>query len=420
MISRQVVLIVCAALYVAMSYANQGLLFNVATHGTQLNVSNNTNHGAPQVGIKINTPGYHISTPNTYCTHASNNYCMFSLEPNATHSLFIDGPEGNMDIDICLNGPHTISCQHYNNLPIPLMPRYLYVANPNGTSSPASLCTLKRSTGAIVSCQDTTGGVGNNYVGITLNTTGTMAYFTAGNGQTDLYQCPVNADGTFTSCSTTTISTPNGYTAYYGTIALNPTNTIAYFSGQISLYPASLACPINNNGAINTNCSNTGSISSNNYHIGIALNRAGEVVYMTNAYSASGMTICDVNGSTFSNCVIKLGNGSDITFSSNVLGVALNKTENIVYIVDNGNNAVYGCSTALNNTPYFSSCFTAIAGGNLSFLGMIALNKANTVAYISQNNGTTTYVCPIKTNGTFDTCTAEDSFANTYGVALKY
>ncbi len=53
------------------------LTFSVRTVTTQ--------HTYPAAGIKVNTPGYVLSSPQVPCTPASNGYCLFSVSDTSPH-----------------------------------------------------------------------------------------------------------------------------------------------------------------------------------------------------------------------------------------------------------------------------------------------------------------------------------------------
>lgn len=300
----------------------------------------------------------------------------------------------------------------------PAMPRFLYVANYNGTIGPATLCSLSPSTGEILSCDSSQGGtIASGPEGLALNALGTWAYITGENTSTsDVYQCPVNSDGTFGTCSSVIITSPASFYTYYGSAAVNPVNAVVYFSGYISSPAAVVACPLNN-GIISPTCVDTGAVL-NNYQIGITINSTGTTAYMTNAYGTGVVTVCDIssNGTAFTNCVNKTG-GSAITFSNDIGSSALSPDGSVIYIADYLNNAVYGCSTTPNNTPTFASCFLA---GSVNQAWGIAINTAGTVAYVAESFGDITYTCPIKADKTFAACTSTSGFVSAGSVALKY
>jgi len=408
-----------------------GALFNVTASGAVLTIRTTVAHHAyPHAGIQITSSGYSLKNAGTECSPNADGYCLFPTSDTQPATISINGPTGKMNVVLCLDGLGPLSCQHVDDIsvtatpPAPSMPGYLYVVDYNSSTSvaPASLCTLNQTTGAILSCVNSGGGATiPGAEGIALNSLGTMAYLTAEAVGPEVYQCSINADGTFNPCSTVTLATPSNFIAYYGTVTLNSAGTIAYYGGydNFTYQPMVIACPINGNGTINPNCSDTGANNTSNYQIGITLNKNDTTAYLTSSYGTAGLTVCSVNGTVFNNCALKTG-GSGFIFSTDLAGTVLNSSGETIYIVDNGANTVYGCSTTANNTSHFNSCF--IAGSFLNGLTnvwMIAINPANTVAYISQSFGNNVYVCPIQGDGTFGACTSIPGFNGTFGVVLK-
>lgn len=405
-----------------------GLLFNVQSSGSALTISTvPTNHNYPAAGIQILTPGYSLASG---CTPSTNGYCLFTTSNTTPATITINGPSGNINIILCLNGVGPLSCQHYNNIAIssgPTMPEALYVID-NTTSftndvGPADLCSLDFISGAILSCTGTGGGLIPSPKGIAINSAGTMAYITASNTQ-NTHQCPIAADGTFTTCTATAITAPADFFFSRGTVALNSALPIAYFNGfdVNKSVPLVIACNINNDGSIDGNCSNVAAGNIENTQVGIAVSADNSTAYLTSEGSTnSAITVCSitVDGLLFTPCQAKTGD-KILTFPTSLAGVALNAAGTLVYIVNNVDNLIYACSTINTGTQFFDSCFVAASATNgIANPWMIALNQANTVAYVSENNGTNVYTCPILPDNTFGNCTATGGFISTYGLALK-
>ena len=296
--------------------------------------------------------------------------------------------------------------------------RYVYVANSNyGLGTAVFVCTVNPTTELIDSCQDAGGGSTLSTIaaqGIILNNTGTMAYLTNGNGDPAIYQCPINSnDGTFGTCVAIPITTPTGFnTDGYGMLTMNATNTVAYlvdtFNNRID------SCSVTG-GVINGACvaNNVPALTGNSAE-GIIINKSGSTIYLAD-YSA-GVYVCDVTGMTINTCVLKTGGGG-ITFTSSVADIALNDSENLLYVTNYGTNDVYACDTTLNGSSQFNNCFIAASGiGNA---GGIIINAKNTVGYVT-GFGSTTYSCPITPGGIFDTCTPTNGFQSAIGLALRY
>lgn len=295
--------------------------------------------------------------------------------------------------------------------------RFLYVANGNfGVGVAVYVCTINEATGAITLCQDAGGGAALSAVGvqgIKLNTDSSTAYLTNGNGDADIYQCPINvSDGTFGTCVTTPITTPVGYdTDSYGMLALNTANTFAYLADTSNNRIDT--CPVSA-GVISGACAASALPAlSGNSGEGITINKADDKMYVAD-YGA-GIYVCDVSGATISSCVLKTGGGAE-TFTS-IADVALNPSEDLLYATSYSTNEVFACDTTPNGTNLFDNCVVATNG--VPNAGGVVINAKNTVAYVS-TFGTEVYSCPILAGGTFDGCTATSGFNGAIGLVLGY
>jgi len=394
-----------------------GLLFNVNVNATSniLNINTVTNNIYKNAGIMLNSPGFSLSNVGTECIQSPNGLCTFSVSNIMTKNISITG-NGFLSVKLCLNSNGLMTCQNYNNLFIAGIPTFALVNSYNGSAA-VYACSLNQTTGAIISCSSAGGGSvisGTAPEGIVVNAAQNTAFLTGGTDEPFVYQCPLNAStGTFGTCTRTEIITPSGYDPQYGMLALNPANTIAYLgdaTGRI------LACPISNNVILGT-CTDTGATNINNTIAGINLNRAGTMAYIANYENF--ITVCKVNGSTFSSCIKKTGGsftgGVSIPFIEPGQA-ALNGAETLVYVTDFSPGKVYACSTTPNNTSSFASCFVA---GSITNAWGITINARNTMAYITDFNNTVT-ACRILTNGTFSSCTTNTSISEPVGIALVY
>jgi hypothetical protein len=258
------------------------------------------------------------------------------------------------------------------------------------------------------------------FKGVVVNNAGTVAYLSNANGSPSTpytYQCQIDPIlHTFTSCTTTTVTTPAGYTPYEGLLALNSTNTIIYLTDNVGRI---LACPISSN-TISGICVDTGASPISSNVTTVAINKADTIAYIGNFNNPSNAEVCAVNGSTFSNCVSKSGgsvNGVPFTFQS-VAGVAFNNTEQIIYLSDFNAQIIYGCSTIPSNATTFENCFVASSSVGASIYDVV-INQANTVAYLTDYS-TSVFTCPISANGTFSACTQTTLASATTGLALLY
>jgi len=304
------------------------------------------------------------------------------------------------------------------NIALSTAPRFAYVTQ--GYNAGVQVCTVNNSDGSLSACTDAGGNLSSIYPqGIVVDSAGTHAYISAGfTNERTVTQCVINqTNGTFTSCSSTTIIAPAGYQPYYGLLTLNSSSTLAYLvdyhDGDSNRV---LACPINN-GVISATCTDTGANQLTSDNVGIALNSSNTTAYI-GGYGNSYVTVCAVNGATFSNCAMKTGGGA-ISFSEPA-GVALNPANTILYIADNVSHNIFACDTTPNVNSTFNNCF--LTGGlpnNQPQPWSITLNQAGTVAYIADYNSIV-YSCAILEDGTFSTCTQNTGFPQPVNVALTY
>ena len=393
------------------STSSSNLFFSPTLNNGQLNITTLIpNHVYPNAGIKINTPGYSLKYIGTECRASSNGYCIFSVSDTTPAFLTVTGPSGNMSITLCLNGLGSLSCQRYDNFPIPPSPQFAYIVD--SIDSKVSICTLTNGSTSLNHCHDT----GLNSVeypsfsypqGVTLNHAGTHAYVTTYNN-VNAWECNVNSNNhTFESCVPFTVSSPSTFPGY-GMIAINNAGTVAYLADSSGNNV--LACPIALDGTFSsTTCISSGATTLDN-PIGITLNKANTTAYIAN--SQSSVSVCTVNGNSFTNCINKTS-----SMETQTSDVALNSDETILYIASNYDPTVYACSTQ-GSGPSFAFC--KVANGLNVFTGSygIRLNAAGTIAYITDGSSTT-YICPIKPDFTFDTCTASTLVAFPTGIALS-
>jgi 6-phosphogluconolactonase (cycloisomerase 2 family) len=280
-------------------------------------------------------------------------------------------------------------------------------------------------TGAMVSCKDAAANAGVNGVlatafgleGIVLDEVNKIAYLSSFGGTPNLYECKFDDKGIFTSCGISVVTSPANYAGSYGMVARNTAQNLLYVVSTDNALITVLACPIDDNGVVSGNCTNTGAPISS-AAVQIALNSQNSVAYV-GSYSDNYVTVCDVSadGFSFINCVNKTGDNGSVSFIQPA-GVALNNTGSMIYVAEynfSGGN-VYACSTTPNgNATYFDSC-TPVATGLFNLNG-IALDGPNTTAYIA--NFGSVYVCRINGDGTFAPCTTNSDVPGAVNVTIS-
>lgn len=377
----------------ASNASNNASVFNVSSASLTLSISTTIpNHVYPSAGIKINTPGYGLSSAGSECTMANNGYCLFSVSNTHPKTIHLSGHSGSVNMTLCLNGQGPNSCQQYTTQ-ISAGYSKAYIANYNNNL--ITKCSID-STGNLLSCENAGGNNDYNFggpAGITLNSAGTTAYVT-NMGAGNIAACTINPqDGTFSSCSDS--GAEHFFFQPLG-IALNPAGTIAYVAdlsdGSISL------CQINSSGLFS---------SCQRHHLqgvvtaaGIAINSAGTLAYITN-YFNSTVSKCAIDGTTgeLSSCTDSGNTG--VAFESPD-GIALNTAGTMAYIVNYGHGGASQCPINLDGS--FGAC-QYTAGGNVSNPAGIILNDGQNYSYISDNGSGTIYKCQVESDGQLDNCT---------------
>ena len=369
-----------------------------------------------------NTPrnGYFITglpatvTQNTTVPNCTN---PINLAANATCNLQFDITGAvSASFAICKGNSCTTATTPLNvsvsNSPALLNRAYI---TQSVAGSPVWVCSVDPTTGALSGCQPAGGGTFIANVlpqGIAISADNTTAYLTGGDETTHVFQCPITADtGLFGTCTESTITSPSGYTSFYGMLTLNPANSTTYIVDDDTSTGRVLSCPISNN-TIEGSCVNAGAAGLSNSAVGIVLNSSNTVGYIGD-YTNDTVITCTVNNGVFSSCGSKVGDGF-YTFGT-IAGVALNKLGTKVYIASYGENTVYVCdTTTATNATHFTSCSVA---ATINEAWGITINSTNTYAYVTDYNNTV-HVCHIAGDNTFDVCTPNATFDQPVDIAL--
>jgi hypothetical protein len=401
LIMKKISLIAAVGFFLFSIHTNaseEGMLFNVT--GSSNNIKINTvipNHYYPAAGIRLKTPGYQITSG---CSSIANGYCLFGVSDTQQARIITSGNTNILDIVLCLDGNGPNSCQNYN-LPTT---HYAYITHAFSGSSPyVSVCTLDPFSGAILTCEDagadsvlsTAGGLG----GISINSDAHIAYIASSDIPPNLYECNINSQGSFASCTVIAI-TPMPYYNYYGLLTYSKTNNIVYTINYATSPTTVLACAVNASGHMSGNCTDTGAIGISSDSVQITVNDQGTVAYI-GAYTGTDVMVCDITNGTIFNCVAKSGDGAFITFAE-PSAVALSSDESLLYVGNYSNGAIYACSTtSTGSSPFFSACTEV---GDIFSTGTDVWSFAvnNNIVYIADYNNTT--VCRIASDGTFTDC----------------
>ena len=228
--------------------------------------------------------------------------------------------------------------------------------NPNSTS----LSNCKNTTVTSASGQNNGNGVVYNPFLGTIFVTVSDSSTSSGNSR--VYQCSLNSSNQVTSCSNTgadNINYPTG-------ISLNSTGDVAYI-GNFDSSNSMVNCDVSlSDGSFSSCNQNTGIGSQKN---GVAVNPEGTYVYAAQQNS-NNLVYCTVDSSdnSISSCttVSIIGSGA-----LNPYGVALNPVTSYLYVTVASQSEVQLC--VINSSDEIGSCSVNPSIGNLGFSTGIAL-----------------------------------------------
>jgi DNA-binding beta-propeller fold protein YncE len=242
----------------------------------------------------------------------------------------------------------------------------------------------------------TAGTISSSSSDLTINV---FAYIT-NFGNNTVSVCAVNADSTLGTCNQFSDASFNGPAG----IQVNATATLAYVANaninlSTMLYSVSV-CPINSNGTLST-CYDSAD-STFNSPPSVALNSAGTVAYVAN-YNGTTVSICPINGNgSLGTCEIPPNSPTFTTPTS----VRLNNSGTLAYVVNHLNNNISGCPVNLDST--LSNNCSLSPTTSLHHPVAVALNSDNSFAYLTNSQ---TYmgqrnvsICPINSDGSIGVC----------------
>lgn len=400
-----------------------GLLFKVTSHGQVIYVNTVVpDHTYPNAGIKINTLGYSLMKAGTECTPSDNGFCLFSTSDKISTPITISGSPGDVDIILCLNGPKSLSCQHYTiSISTPsVLPHFIYVTNGDST---VSICPLNAD-GSLGTCSVSTGngtfsfgGFGSG-AGITLNAARTLAYVVNTiNGSISI--CPINPDGTFGTCTVFNDPTFNYPT---GSIGLNVRNNLAYIANALGNSVS--ICPVNPDGSLSACTISDGNGTFSGLPTQVLLNSATTFAYVANENNNT-IAGCPVNNDgSFGTCTLYDGNGTftrpqgfDFDASEAYLYVgnlSFSSTMSTIAICPVNSDGSLGICTSTTGTPNFNFDYNVVI--------CPAMSSPSHIGYIPNNGTNFVYLCPIDAaTGALGSCTTSSgngTFNSPSAVAL--
>ena len=236
---------------------------------------------------------------------------------------------------------------------------FVYLTNTTGNS--VSICPINNN-GTLGTCFDS-GGTFDSPQGIALNPANSLAYVT-NTPNNSVTICPINTNGTFGTCfdsgrTGVTLNAPQG-------ITLNHSGSLAYVTNSGGT--AVRVCPINSNGTFGA-CFDSGRTGATfNKPSSIVLNASGLLAYVTNSGTnlvpGTTVTICPINADgTFGDCFDSGRTGA--TFSR-PMGIALNTAGALAYVTNYGANATGTTATIcpINSNGTFGDCLDSGATFN--------------------------------------------------------
>jgi len=210
-------------------------------------------------------------------------------------------------------------------------------------------------------------------------------------GNSSLYYCVLNVDGTLASCAATG-----------GSVFGAPTGIV--FNGNNFAYVADwnkhavYLCSVGLDGSL-SGCASTGSGFSAPWQLAIN----GTTLYATNADPTGGVTTCSINGDgSLSACIESLGSGTS--------GIAAGSS--YVYI-GAGVNTVDVCAIGVSGSLY------GCAPTGTGFSGVDGISLSGSYAYIANQGNGTTSVCSIDTDGSLSGCVASITGVSPTDVVIK-
>ncbi len=271
--------------------------------------------------------------------------------------------------------------------------------------SSVSVCTVDPNTGTLSNCIQTV--ILGGPTGITFNPSMTMAYVALVVGSLDV--CAIDqSNGTLTNCTDSgvgsTFNIPEG-------IAINKTGTIVYVSNDgdntISL------CTVNQTTGGFSSCTNSGASFSG---VGIILNSAGTQAYLSNNATVD---LCTVNQTTggLSGCSNSGGTGF-----SGAIRTVFNNAGGLSYSTNSSGNTVSKCNVS-PSTGKLSGCIDSGAGAVFNSPQGIVINPAGTLAYVTNNGNNTVSLCMINSmSGDLSNCvdSGASGFVGAFDIVLTF
>ena len=241
----------------------------------------------------------------------------------------------------------------------------LYIANiyPISGVFGVTQCTIDADSGGLSSCSLLTDPTFSYPTGVYINTAGTYAYV-VNYGNSSVSICPINSNGSFSTCQAYFPAPSTGFT-YPVDITLNPSQTSAYITYGYNYNGYLAECSVSGSGSTLSNCQGI-LISSQIYGWtqGVTINPAGTVVYPAITNTATPFAQCT---SDLSSCSYPYTSSS--LYST---GIAMNAAGNYLYI---NNSYPYDYSYQCTVTDDTITTCNPLSSGLISQYGIALLNN---------------------------------------------
>ena len=281
--------------------------------------------------------------------------------------------------------------------------QYAYVANGNNS---VFYCTLNTN-GSLNTCITTpsTGAPSWHGFGVAFATVSGIqyAYVADAFGTNKIYYCTLNSNGTFNTCVATPDSGAPSWTPLGVTFATVKGTQYAYVAST-NTYRV-YQCTLNSNGTFNT-CSITPASGAPSWHpFGVTMATVNGTQYAYVADNTGKMYQCTLNTNgtlTNSGCTITPASGAPVWTPNGITFATVNGTQ-YAYVADD-TRKMYRCT--LNSNGTFNTCAVTPATGAPSwrpFGSSFAIVNGTQYAYVSNyasGNGNM-YQCALNADGTF-------------------
>ena len=374
------------------SYATPSYLFNVSSTGAagpisitlclnataelscqrftvsslNLSISTTIPHKTyPDVGIKVNTPGYEASG----CTMLTNGMCSFSANNDSVTSIMVESTHSSPG----------------------RLPRFAYMGSWGGDS--VSVCAVD-SDGEFTGCSLDNGGAPATFskpTSVAVNNAGTVAYV----GQfspaaKNIHRCDINSStGALTNC----VVDNGGHTFAEEpyVVSMNPAGTVLYVGQESPTPQPVIKCDVTPGTGMLANCGPT-TYSTFSFATSVTLNAAGTLAYV-GSWSTPYIYLCEVTAVSgdLHDCTVAAPSPLSL---SEPTQVALNSTGTHLYAIWTSDTVVSRCDVNASSGA-LSSCINADPGLSSSDRFGFVINEANTFSYLSNNTNDTVRKCSV-------------------------